>query len=1600
MKRKLFLLLCALLTMISARATITSGSDYLIKNVETGYYLVGGMDWGTHACLHQMPQWFTLSGSGTSYSLDSHQFNGANSHFLGTGLFVDAGTTNWEVVETATSGVYTISNNGNYIAGNGVNAAITTTTDGNASAAKWQLINKNEYISSLFSATAGSGVDATPYIRDPELKRNGNYITWSTKPWTIKSFDGSANPGNFAEGQNGNNASCSESYHSNNGFKATQTLKGLIPGTYKLSAQAFYRQDGSDNDHYPYLFVQVNSGSVLTSNFPVLSGSENNMVQAYASFLTNSYPVTPIEFTVTSVDDEIKIGYACENTGMWCIFGETKLTYYGEMEDDSDVTGFISNPSFETGNLNGWVNSDMGTQNNAAFSLKDGTYYAERWHSAGDKGVSQELLLPEGLYVLTAAINPSNMGATLSIGGQSVTAPANAAEADYSVYFDSNGTTLSTINLTANCKDDSWLCVDNFRLKYNPALTAAVGKMNAAVSAAQDAAISEYNSNPSLTTFTAAGAAIDAARESIGIYTQIAAINAKAALLDAAGIAAYASTLSAYNDGTLTTVAEAQTAYIAAVKSQTSIGSDWTGAISNPDFSTNDLSGWTINTSSGYSSPTVDTGNKDCEFYEKKFDMSQTLTGMKKGTYEISFQAFQRPGVNSDALLEAYKTGEWTSLATLKTSAERTAVPNIYSADRTSAIFPGTGETWPYDLSATYNETKYYVPNSMEGARKWFDTEVGSTGVNYYTTTARAICTENGGDMYFGFEGDLTGTGQAWLIFANFQLKYIDTDVLVDPTASEALIAEATTLAARVMNSGVRDDLQDAIDALTAEKTSGDLYAALEAEMVTATASADNYAQLATAIDNAENYVDYKPQFPSSATAYEAAIATAQDVYDTESVTDCTAAITALTNAVHAANVSDYTIFTEDYEYSYATLLNEDMREWATSDWGMMTGNEHWNGQNSQNYYEQTSDEWGQSSWSHNGTETVTLPAGNYVMSIIARASAPVTSTMSVTIGDSDPITTVLTHKGSTGKGVTTAGVASFDEGTFANTNGRGWEYRFVAFTVAEDNTDVTISVSASASQTYQWVSLTNPLLRGDVHPNQVILNQINTLLTTLEGYESSITSALYATFSDDIADAEAATVDDETSELEAIVTALTADIAAASAQATINNTVITNKGDITSLINGNFTDNADGWTGGQHKTGMARNWRNGSDQNPFYERTTDGTMSYTISNMPAGTYKVVAAWRSITDGEMTPAIAGTSGTKVTGVGDAAADDGHTEINTNGVEMPYSTLGGFTTNDLGHNWKWITATGTLATDGNLVLSFTTSGTEGWNAIDDVHLYCTHSGFNDTDYTQTLSTVSGNTSVTNTGDKSVVTCDIVMSNPNAIISSSAAINGAAGTQLNNNIVSGTIANLVLYDGSDFTAPDGSYAATVATLYRSIAANKWISLVLPFVPTTEFSAKKAPSELSDDVLTFADATPANDAPMMVKNTSDISVVTGTRENGSTGDLTNGEGAPMQGVYSNGTVPVSSASANNYVISSNNLYKVNSEVNIKPFRAYFTVEGGSNARIVLNFDEDVTAINAIEAAESKAEGLKDGKYLENGKIVIVKNGVKYGANGQKLN
>ena len=452
---------------------------------------------------------------------------------------------------------------------------------------------------------------------------------------------------------------------------------------------------------------------------------------------------------------------------------------------------------------------------------------------------------------------------------------------------------------------------------------------------------------------------------------------------------------------------------------------------------------------------------------------------------------------------------------------------------------------------------------------------------------------------------------------------------------------------------------------------------------------------------------------------------------------------------------------------------------------------------------------------------------------------------------------------------------------------------------------------------------------------------------------------------------------------------------------------IVAQKGDITGLINGTFDANAAGWDGytsyWANQNWTNRGWR-GDVQSGWIETTSTGTMTTTLTNMPAGTYKVVAAARSYIGGKLKAQVAnGDYGAELEGTGDRAPAEGTMEINTNGVEMPYSSLGGFTTVPVGHNWHWITATGTLAEAGDLVINFNTTG-NGWMAIDDVHLYCTE--LDGKSYTRTVGDGKGTINTSN----SVVTADIIMDNPNTILRSTGIVTTAAGQNLNNNQYnSSRITKLVLYDGYNFTNSGDNYGLdNGATLYRNIPANTWCTLVVPFYPSN-LDTKLVPSELSaEGVLSFTDA-PANnmnDAPMLVKSNDGVTAITGSR-NGTTGiakgDMTSVAGATMKGTYS----AMSAVPTGSYVVARKDgadaLYKVDSTVSLAPFRAYFTVDAGTGVKaniITLNLDGTETAIECIDNVQTaKGNGviynlagqrlskMQKGVNIVNGKKIFVK-------------
>jgi len=298
----------------AAESQTLAEGEYIIKNASTGLYFGGGLTWGTRATNLNRPQFFGVAHSDGKYTLDSHQHNNATSHFFESGLFVDGASTPWIIAPTA-SGNYTISDGTKFVTG----AALNTTIDlaEQSEASEWIFISKADIIASQEKATMDTPVDVTAFIKNPELKRNGNTSFYPT--WTVTGYDGTGTPGNYSEGQGENNANCSESWHSKNGFKFEQTISDLKAGVYGVSAQAFY--EGTDTK-LPYLYANGEK-----TYFNLKSGSENSMITAYASFLAGNYQLDTIKVKVT--DGNLTIGLAGESTALWNIFGQLSLTYYG-----------------------------------------------------------------------------------------------------------------------------------------------------------------------------------------------------------------------------------------------------------------------------------------------------------------------------------------------------------------------------------------------------------------------------------------------------------------------------------------------------------------------------------------------------------------------------------------------------------------------------------------------------------------------------------------------------------------------------------------------------------------------------------------------------------------------------------------------------------------------------------------------------------------------------------------------------------------------------------------------------------------------------------------------------------------------------------------------------------------------------------------------------------------------------------------------------------------------------------------------------------------------------------------------------------------------
>ncbi|MBR3454047.1 MAG: hypothetical protein IKH26_01870 [Bacteroidaceae bacterium] len=452
---------------------------------------------------------------------------------------------------------------------------------------------------------------------------------------------------------------------------------------------------------------------------------------------------------------------------------------------------------------------------------------------------------------------------------------------------------------------------------------------------------------------------------------------------------------------------------------------------------------------------------------------------------------------------------------------------------------------------------------------------------------------------------------------------------------------------------------------------------------------------------------------------------------------------------------------------------------------------------------------------------------------------------------------------------------------------------------------------------------------------------------------------------------------------------------------------IISNDADATFLIQNPDGAAADGWEGAGLVYWIKESWTGSSEEDNYLERTSNGTISQYIEHVPAGTYKLVAAARSYNGGKVTARINQTSGTTFNGKGNA--DTNIDQINTNGVQMPYSDKGGFAAqNNTCHGWQWISATATVAENGSMTIAFDMVGTS-WMSVDDIHLFYISDG------TQTFcESVNADANTPYVEVNLPITCDVIVANPNTVINSSQLALGARGV-VNNSITDGMMNAMVLYDGYNFDDGGNDYTASEAVLYRQLDGGKWVTLMVPFTPSNingrilDLSQFNANSEC----LTFKEVESVDpDHPYLVNLSDAISTLAGAR--GEFEDLPvpltkSVDGAAMYGTYTRMTdirqAPGVTTSTPAYVLSGGKFYLVDSQVGISPFRAYFMANTGEASVNVLNLseNEEPDAIQRVNEADdnnsplynlngqqirTSASGIQDlpkGVYISAGKKII---------------
>ncbi|MBQ2969463.1 MAG: hypothetical protein IJE15_03620 [Bacteroidaceae bacterium] len=434
-------------------------------------------------------------------------------------------------------------------------------------------------------------------------------------------------------------------------------------------------------------------------------------------------------------------------------------------------------------------------------------------------------------------------------------------------------------------------------------------------------------------------------------------------------------------------------------------------------------------------------------------------------------------------------------------------------------VASGDGEYSTPDIYLLANGEHSEVYTISDGNNKVFH----DVSYEFKVLNGQAIIGVVGGND----DGTYNADGHWWYKADNFRLTYKGIDLSIIKEAYETALANATAVRDNSEYTNVvgveRTNLVNAINLQPAENKS-ELEAATTALLnaTTAfTASKSDYDALATEKTIAAGLGMSEESIASAAAITKTGLVALQDLKVAE------------------------------YNYIQGTYTeNATLGSW-TEDFGGDLDGEGYKVSGSKYL-----DDWQSNKTTRTTKQTVTLPAGDYALSVIARGQVGASGNLYYKIGD---VTTeaALIMKGNRGRGVDVNGVANFsDEGEYnCNGEGYGWEYRFITFHLAEVTQ---VEIGASVTIQGQWASVYAPvLLTTEASVKALRMTEIANLLSTVP--TGKMDATVQSTLDEKKDAAEAASAEDNTiDELSTIATELNEAIIEAKASIAAYETIAT----------------------------------------------------------------------------------------------------------------------------------------------------------------------------------------------------------------------------------------------------------------------------------------------------------------------------------------------------------------------------------------------------------------------------------------------------------